>query len=240
MLNVNAFSNPYVLIPAKIFIGFALGYLIATLVESFIHQHVFHSKQKRLKKSINCPRIFNYLIDTRYSHHIVHHCKTFQQDYVTQFPNLQESQKLDKELATRGRHGQIIKESGYGIKLQGSGALVFITPFLPGIPLTITLLGIPGLCGAIVAMALPALLTNFAHTYLHMPHEKAVTSAHFPISLLLQTRYFRAIARNHFLHHRYVMCNFNLLLGGDILRCVSRKPSETDLIEMRRIGLRLD
>ena len=233
-------TESYSVILLKVLIGFLLGYIIATLVESFIHQYVFHAKWKCLIKWKRYPYLFEYLIRTYYSHHVVHHCRTYKQNFVTQFRNFQEQQELDKELESKGKDGQNIKNSGYGVKLHGFGAIVFISPLLPGIPLTLTLLGTSGLYGGLFAMVLPALLTNFVHPYLHMPHEKAVSSAPFPLSLLLQTNYFRVIARNHFLHHRYIMCNFNLLLGGDILRGVSLKSNEKDFDEMRRAGIRLD
>lgn len=220
--------------------GFALGYLIATLVESYAHQYVSDAPRKYVKQWMRYPRLCKYMIRTHYSHHTVHHCRTYRQDFVTQFRNDQEREYLDRELENRGIHGQIIKASHYGVRLHGSGALVFIVPLLPGIPLILNWLGPLGLSGALMALALPPLLSHFVHPYLHMPHSKAVYLAPLPISMLLKTRFFRAMARSHFMHHRYVMGNFNLLLGGDILRGVARKPSEKDLDEMKRIGLRID
>jgi hypothetical protein len=41
----------------------------------------------------------------------------------------------------------------------------------------------------------------------------------------------------HWLHHRYCERNFNLLLGGDWLRRVSKRASPMDYTEMRRVGL---
>lgn len=234
------FQTDFIVVLAKIMAGFAFGYLIATWVESFAHQNVSDAKRKYVRIWERYPRLFRYFLRTYYSHHIVHHCKTFKQDYITQFRSQEEREKLDRELDLRGGHGRIIKQSNYAVKLHGSGALVFIAPLVPGIPLIWTTLGPQALAGAMLALMLPPLLSNFAHPYLHMPHSIAVETAPPWLAFLLRTRYFRAMARNHFLHHRYVAGNFNLLLGGDILRGVSRKPDGGDIAEMQRIGLRID
>jgi hypothetical protein len=73
-----------------------------------------------------------------------------------------------------------------------------------------------------------------------MPHERAVREAPTLTGWLLKRWYFRVMARNHFMHHRYVASNFNLVLGGDLLRGRWRKPQEKDLAEMMRVGLRID
>jgi len=48
------------------------------------------------------------------------------------------------------------------------------------------------------------------------------------------------MARNHYMHHRYVASNFNLVLGGDLLRGKYRVSSPADIAEMQRLGLRTD
>lgn len=221
-------------------IGLILGYVVASLIESFMHQHVSDAPNKSVKRWERFPRLFNYLIRTRYSHHVVHHRRTFKQDYVTQFRDDSERQALDVELIERGAHGKLIQRSQYAVRLHGSGALVFVAPLLPAIPLTAWLLSPWGVLGVCMSLALPPLFSHFIHPYLHMPHQRAVSEAPPFIAWLLKRWYFRAMARNHYMHHRYVASNFNLVLGGDLLRGRWRKPVEKDLIEMQRLGVCID
>jgi len=221
-------------------IGLSVGYVIASLIESFMHQHVSDAPNKSVKRWERYPHLFRYLIRTRYSHHVVHHCRTFKQDYVTQFRSTEEQERLDLDLAQRGAHGRIIKRSAYAVRLHGSGALVFVAPLLPAIPLMYSLLGSWAVVGTCLSLSLPPLFSHFIHPYLHMPHERAIREAPPLTSWLLKRWYFRAMARNHYLHHRYVAWNFNLVLGGDWLRGRYRAPTEKDVQEMQRLGLPVD
>jgi hypothetical protein len=220
--------------------GFSVGYLIASLIESYLHQHVSDAPNRTVKVWERHPRLFHYLLRTRFSHHVVHHRRTFKQDFVTQFRSEQERAALDEQLLTSGSHGEIIRRSQYAVRLHGSGSLVFIAPLLPVAPLSFLAFGAWGTAGACAALALPPLFSHFIHPYLHCPHEKALQEAPALTGWLLKRRYFRAMARNHFMHHRYVASNFNLVLGGDRLRFAHRKPSEIDLQDMQRLGLRVD
>ncbi|MET3918755.1 hypothetical protein ABID97_005586 [Variovorax sp. OAS795] len=220
--------------------GFAGGYLVASLIESAMHQHVSDAPKKTVKRWERFPRLFRYLIRTRYSHHIVHHRRTFKQDHITQFRSMSEQEALDQELADRGRHGRIIQRSSYAVRLHGSGALVFVAPLLPAVPLTAFTLGVWGTLGCCAALALPPLFSHFIHPFLHMPHSKAMREAPRLTAWLLRRWYFRSMARNHYMHHRYLASNFNLVLGGDVLRRRYRSPTESDLGEMQRLGLRID
>ncbi|QNM98670.1 hypothetical protein [Chitinimonas koreensis] len=220
--------------------GFAVGYLLASLIESYMHQHVSDAPRGRVKRWERHPRLFKYLIRTNYSHHTIHHCKTFKQDHVTQFTSAEERSRLDAMLSGLGPHGEIIQRSMYAVKLHGSGSLVFVAPLLPVVPLCLATAGGWATAGACLALALPPAFSNFIHPYLHMRHTEALERAPRWIAMLLKTRYFKAMARHHYLHHRYVVCNFNLLLGGDRLRRVARKAGEQDLARMRELGLPLD
>jgi len=204
--------NEIVLVIGKLVVGFVLGYIVASYVESYMHQNVSDANMKRVNKWKKHPKLFWYFIRTHYSHHVIHHVKTFKVNYVTQFGSEEEKIALDKLLILRSNHGEIIKKSNYATKLHGSGSLVFIAPLLPAIPL-------------------------FGLTLLHMPHDQAIESAPQFISWLLKMEYFKAVSRNHFMHHRYMLGNFNLVLGGDVLRGVNRKPSEKDIQLMLDLGL---
>ena len=200
----------------KLLFGFIIGYIVASLIESWMHQYVSDAPMRLVNKWLKYPRLLNYLIRTNYSHHVVHHRKTFKLNHITQFRNDKERYCLDAELLLHGKHGVIIKKSQYAVKLHGSGSLVFIAPLLPVAILFPLLLGVDATIGAIIALLCPPLLSNYIHPYLHMPHKQAVAESPFIISWLLKKSYFKAMARNHFMHHKYVASNFNQLLESRI------------------------
>lgn len=229
------------LIPAASFCtGVLTGYLIASFIESYTHEHVSDAPQRAVKRWMRHPRLFHYLIRTRHSHHVVHHRRTFKQDFVTQFRSVQEQARLDIELQTDPSTADRIRRSGYAVRLHGSGGLVFIFPLLPIVPVAALVFNGWVAVGICAALALPPLFSHYIHEYLHMPHIEAVRKAPVLTAWLLRRRYFRAMARNHYMHHRYVACNFNLVLGADRLRGRYRRPSVDDLAEMARLGLRVD
>lgn len=222
----------------QVFAGLALGYLTASLIESFMHQWVSDATGARVRWWRRHPRLFSLFIDTYYSHHTIHHCKTFRENHVTQFRNEEERLEVDDELDSHGRHGELIRKAQYAVKLQGEGGLTFVAPLLLVMPAIYFLLGPWGMLGSLPTMALPPILSNWVHPYLHMPHARARAAAPPLISWFLATRYGRAMAANHFIHHRYGgTSNFNLVLGADILRRVYRKPSTKDKAIMHNIGL---
>lgn len=233
--------------------GFSISYVVSTLIESILHHKVSDAPKRTLDFWMRYPRLFSIFIKANYSHHIIHHRKTFRKNYITQFEDEQEREALDAVLAARGKHGKIIRKSRYAMTLQGSGALVFVLPFLP-VTMLLFIVSPPTFAGAFaVATTLSPLLNNFIHPYLHMRHEDAIRRAPRGIAFLLKTAYFRKMVRHHYLHHKYVACNFNLLLGGDWMRQyfsgafsrrrveqkyrVLRLPSATDQEEMRKLGL---
>lgn len=224
----------------QMLMGLSMGYLVASWIESCMHQHVSDAPNKSVKRWERFPRLCRYLLRTRYSHHVVHHRRTFKQDHVTQFRSASERKALDLELAEKGSHGRMILRSSYAVRLHGSGSLVFVAPLLPAVPIAMAILGPSGVAGVCLALSLPPLFSHFIHPYLHMPHELAVRQAPLLTGWFLKRRYFRAMARNHYMHHRYVASNFNLVLGADRLRGRYRVPSARDLVEMQRLGLRID
>lgn len=220
-----------------LFSGFMPGYILASWIESYMHQNVSDAPLKVVKGWKKYPRLFRYLIRTNYSHHVIHHIKTYKKDHVTQFTTEAERVELDKLLYGMDSHGRIIIDSKYAVKLHGSGALVFIAPLVPIIPLSHFLLGPMATIGCCLALALPPLFSNYLHPYLHMPYASALNSSPWWLRPIIRTGYFRAMCINHFLHHRYMTSNFNLVLGADWIRGVARRPNELDLKLMKDIGL---
>jgi hypothetical protein len=166
--------------------GLAIGYVVASLLESHMHQRVGHAPNGSVKRWQRHPRLFRSRLDTRHSHHVVHHRRSFKQDHVTQFRSHQERAMVDLELACLGAQGERIKRSGYGLRLQGDGALSYVLPPLLVMPSISSPWGAWMAAGIFVAMALPPLLSHFIHPYLHMPHEHALMQAPAPTAWLLE------------------------------------------------------
>src|SRR5690606_34978471 len=112
----------------EIFLGLGLGYLVGSWVESFMHEHVSDAHPRRVKAWMRSPRLLRPLINTHYSHHTIHHVRTFRAGHTTQFRSEEERSQLTEVLLARGRHGRIIIAGAFGTRLHGSGALVFVAP----------------------------------------------------------------------------------------------------------------
>lgn len=223
----------------KVFAGFAVGYLYSSFLESYLHQHVNDAPKRKVDAWKKHPFLFRWLIETNYSHHTIHHVRTYRKDHVTQFSSPEEKAKVDAELEATP-HGRAVKKALYGATFSPHGWLAFCLPLVPVSVITYMIVGPWVALGALVASAIPPFMSNFIHPYLHMSHEDARAHAPWFLSLLLGTRYMRAVTRHHFLHHRYCNKNFNLTLGGDWLRGKVRRASARDIAEMQRVGIRLD
>ena len=90
----------------------------------------------------------------------------------------------------------------------------------------------------IIAMVIFYLwLAEHVHPYIHLSHKAALKSASPPMKIFINSRYFGYLAKHHYLHHKYINCNFNLLLGADYLLGCHRDPDKKDTIEMEELGL---
>jgi len=237
-------------------LGLISGYLISSLVESITHQKISDAPAKSVKSWSRHPFLFRPFIQANYSHHTIHHRKTFRGSHVEQFRSESERMQLDAELLERGNHGRTIIKSRYAVKLQGTGIITFTLPLVPFIALMYALFDSSFAVGFTITSMLPPLLSNYIHPFLHMPYNDALAKAPLITRQLLKTRYFRHMIRHHYLHHRYMACNFNLLLGGDRLRQgfrdllseerqampkrVFRVATSHDLEHMKSLGLPVD
>ena len=220
--------------------GFAIGYVLASYIESFMHEHISDARTKRVRKWEKYPRLLKPLINTYYSHHKVHHAKTYRKDHITQFRDEHDEARLKDELHKRGAHGQTILKGHYGTRLAGSGVLTFISPLIPALPVLYLLSGIPGMIAGAIALCFPPLMSHFVHRWLHQPFEVGQRDAPWLIAAFLRTPYGKAVYRNHFIHHRYGgISNFNLVLGADHVRKRFRPVTQKDIEEMRTVGMPL-
>jgi hypothetical protein len=222
----------------EITLGLVLGYVIASLTESSLHRAIKHGRRRARTLWRRYPRVFQPFLRAYYSHHIVHHALTFRQDFVTQFRDPADKERLDRQLS--GPLGDLIRREQYGLTLRGSGILAFNVPILPFLPLIGFSLGPWVLLGALPGLFAYSAITIFLHPYLHRRHDDAIREAPVVLRWLLRTRFVKAAARNHYLHHRYIRCNYNLLLGGDFLLGQHRAASAQDLADMRTLGLAVD
>lgn len=220
--------------------GLVIGYVIATVVESYVHQHVGHASPQTVARWKHRSGVCGFLAQINYAHNVVHHQQTFRRDFVTQFCSGDERRQLDSELAALGAEGKRIIRSNYGLQLQDLGALVFFAPLVPVLPWLGSQRFIWTAIGATMALALPPMLSHFIHPYLHLPYEQVVRQSPMRTGWLLRRRHFRLIAQHHFVHHRHPRTNFNLLLGGDWLRGCHRRADAQQREEMRQLGLRID
>ncbi|HYO59347.1 hypothetical protein [Archangium sp.] len=218
--------------------GVVLGYLIVSVAESFLHNTVQHGRTSMRRVWEKHQALFGPFLRAYFSHHIIHHCRTFRQDHVTQFRGPEEKARLDATLS--GFHGELIKRERYGVSLSDVGILMFILPVIGFLPPIYYFLGGWVFAGVLLPYALYPAASKFLHPYLHMRYEDALRTVPGPLRWFLRTRYCRFIYRHHYLHHRYVRCNYNLLFGGDWLLGVHRPPASKDLEDIRTLGLPVD
>ena len=218
-----------------IVIGVAFGYLMATLNEALFHKNVHHAGKQTLHLWKRYKSISKPFMEAYFSHTVIHHFKTFRINHITQFKDSNEEDLLKNYLKDR-KSEYTIKEN-YGLTLDKWG---FVKYNIPAIALLLVLFFLVNpvvLIGLILPMLSTSLLSKFVHPYLHMSQQQAVKKAPWFMAMILKTRYMRKVYMHHYLHHKYQNCNYNLLLGGDIILGVHKEPSERDIEEMVKIGL---
>ena len=170
------------------------------------------------------------------SHTVIHHGRTFKKNHVQQFRSQEEQIELDHWLMNTRVGPRIIRER-YGLSLAGAGILWFTAPVLPSFALYVWLLPPPMALASLVFLVLYPCSSMYLHPYLHMTKEEAMSAASRPMRWFLGTQYVQFISRHHYLHHRYIHCNYNLLWLGDFILGHHRRPSKQDLDLMREIDM---
>jgi hypothetical protein len=221
--------------------GLAIGYLIASFIESMLHEYVSDAPAAWVRKWRRYPRLFRVPLNTYFSHHIIHHYQTFRRNHITQFDSAEQRARLDRVLLARGRHGRMIRGGDYAVRLHAEGGFVFALPGLSSAVVLSFFLPASAAIGSGLALMLPPLLSYWVHPYLHRSFDDGQKNAPAFMAFLLRTRYMKAVYRNHFMHHRYGgTSNYNLVLGADILRNRVRPPSRDDIRGMMEVGMPLD
>ena len=232
----------FIVTVADFAIGLAIGYVIASFIESILHEYVSDAPTHWVRKWRRYPRLFRVLLNTYFSHHIIHHYQTFRKNHVTQFASPEQRARVDSVLLARGRHGRLIIAGDYANRIQREGGFVFA---LPGLVSAVALgffLPISMAIGSAIALMLPPIFSYWLHPYLHRSFNKRRSeNATAFTAFMLRRKYFKAVYRNHFMHHQYGgTSNYNLVLGADVLRRRVRPPSHSDIQEMRQVGMPLD
>ena len=220
----------------QIIFGLSLGYLIATWAESFFHQHIGHASPHLRRFWERHPRIGTPFVSAFYCHHIVHHALTFRKDFVTQFESDMERQKLNERLPKAWKKSIIADD--YGVTLRGAAKFLFVAPITPFVPVIFFLFG-PWvtLSAAIPMFIVYPMMSKWIHPLIHKAEMNLLHTCTPLERWIMNTRYMKAVVRDHFLHHDHVTCNYNLLRGGDYLRFVHRDATAEERAEMRAIGL---
>ena len=218
--------------------GLIIGYLSGSYVESFMHQYVSDAPPRLYRIYKRYPRLFSALTTSYYTHHVIHHYHTFKTAHTRQFTSPEEEQKLRQKLAKRGRHGKLIMDSGYGVGLGATGVVKYMIVLALPLPLFYVLFNSYIFAGILVTAWLPIPMSRWLHHYIHISRDELNRDQRVWLKWLMNTNYMRHVAINHFIHHKYGgKNNFNLVLGADVIRGVSRKATAEDYKDMREIGL---
>ncbi len=220
--------------------GLAVGYLLATVTESFFHDNIQHASPEARQRWKRLGKVGVWL-KNGYLSHAVHHGSTFKKDHVTQFADDAARDRLTTKLEKNG-HEKIVDQR-FGLTISWAGVARYLSPMVPlyaAAGTAAVLMGASGaaIAGGLAGVLLAPLASKFLHPYLHMTREEAREEAGPVMRQFLDSRVGKYISRHHFVHHaRKEGCNYNLLPGGDFLRGKARPPDEGELAEMKKIGM---
>lgn len=219
-----------------ILFGVIFGYFVIAVTESISHGTLLHASGDRREFWTKFGKVSNYFLDSWYSHHVVHHYKTFRTNYVTMFDNKEHEVSLRDTLIRNGKE-QVVLDS-YGLRI---GSFYKKIQYLYTHVIQIALISYFGgpwvTLGLLIPICFYVWVAEYVHPYIHLPYSVALESAGPLMRVFLKTSYFKFLTRHHFLHHKYVNCNFNLMLGGDVFWGKQRRAIDADFNEMNDLGL---
>lgn len=217
---------------ARIFGGLILGYLFASLAESFQHRLFGHTPRRMRELWRRYPALLGWLRWVWWSHTVVHHGSSAGKRFCSPLAHQADLlARMNPEERRRAVDTQL------GLTIMLNSFVWFMWLPMSTLPLLFLALGTSGALAGFVPMFLPPLLSKLVHPQIHRPYAIARQEATGVVGWLLRTSYGRAVIRHHWLHHRYPGKNFNLLLGGDWILGVHRRATESDLREMSSLGL---
>lgn len=222
-------------------LGVILGLLFGTMFESVGHKFFGHPSPWQLRLYFRYPKLFDPLLRCYYHHFVIHHELTFQTHPFLQFESEDAKRRVDDWIKASFPEdfSSLVFRERYNLTLVGiQGTLPFALPFTAG-PLIIgSLFGWQAALGSLLTSFTPVLMSKFIHPLVHEPRNVSTAG---PIArTIARSRYMHRIVANHYLHHVHLDFNFNLLLGGDHLVGLYRKPTEKELWEIRELCARFD
>ncbi len=216
-----------------VLLAIIVGYAHASLVESWCHDAIWHARKKTLRTTKTVWVIGTSLRKAWKSHSTVHHKMSYRRVHTIQFQTQMDQDNarnycLDNKLPLANQ---------FGLTVDLAGFFRFMAPFMI---LNIVVVSIAPLLFAlpfVLTSFLPALFSTYIHPYMHQPLAMGLDTAPLAIRLVLQSRLGREMWVHHFVHHRHPRVCFNLGIPvGDWLRGVCRRPSPSEISEIRRIG----
>lgn len=192
-----------------------ITYLIATLWEYYLHKEILHANNKKVKKWKHSQNVISRLLYKGYfSHHTVHHQKTFQKEYHIQFDSDEQQIKLNIYLIKK--FGETNDKQNYGLTINTFWEYVmFMLPWFIVAPIALYIETYFLILCTLILM-LPLLLSKFIHPILH---EDKIQK-----SWIFNNAYIKKIYQTHRIHHEDDTKNFNLLLGADWLMGSYQRP----------------
>ena len=203
---------------------FIFGYLIATLWENILHNKILHTKKNTIHfwKRNKHIWLFKQLYYGYYTHHVIHHQRTFKNNYTEQFINDREKDSLNEDLLKR--FGKTEEKRDYGLTIGTYKEYIMFN--IPLIFFVFLIYYFTNNFVYIFIFIIPSILatifSKFIHPYLH----KNFTNNK---SFLTHNKYFKLIYINHYIHHQDDTKNFNLLPGGDYILNTYLEPSDNDV-----------
>jgi len=195
----------------NLIISVIITYLTTSIWETFVHWKILHASKKSRLQWRRRGGIFNLMRKGYFSHNVIHHRKTYKNNHFIQFESHHKKALLDAKLQPKfGCHR-------YGVTVSGFWELFVFT----SIPLTLSTITFIALApkflplGIIIAIS-PLLLSKYLHPLLHENFTSKLEQNTFK-AWVTRSHFFNFIQHYHFIHHKYGLCNFNLLPGGDFL-----------------------
>ncbi len=218
------------------------GLAITSFAEYAFHRYGAHASQKLR----DLPIIGQLLKGMHFNHSIVHHGVTYKK-YTAQFDDLNHKLHVDNFIHGKVKQNNfgeryqtnLVKKSAYGLVLSKKDYFNLVAPvssltaligyFLGFDPIMLTLSTVPTFFYPVGV--------NFVHKYMHLPRQQVLEKTQNKIVLrkLLNSRYGNLMAQIHYVHHKKVRTNFNLLYPlADIIFGTMKLPDLKELAEIRR------
>ncbi len=205
----------------NLIIGVIIVYFLTSLWETVVHWKILHADKASRLRWRQVGGIFNLLRKAYFSHHTIHHTKTYRTNYFQQFESRKQKESLDSKL---NPHPEFrIKCNRYGLNISGFWEnIVFVGVPLLNSVIVLYILSPPFIWVGFIIAVIPMLLSKYLHPLLHDAYASKSTNS-IILKIIVNSNFFKFIQLYHFIHHQYAMCNFNLMPGGDYVLGIARK-----------------